>query len=125
MQYRKQASSLAVILLLCFSLASSGQQPIRSTPNQSVSTHEAAVRALVEQFLATYAKKDLESLMRLFSTKSPDLPARKESLQKVFADNDHIEIVSLSIIKLNVNGDQANARVLLEMNGLDTKTGKP
>lgn len=82
---------------------------------------EAALRALTEKFFAAYQEKDLNRLKEMWSAKSPELAA----LQQSFATVEKIELKSVSIVKITVDGDKATVRVAAEMNAADSKTGKP
>src|SRR5690348_2726365 len=72
------------------------------------SADEALLRALTEKFFAAYQQKDLDGLMRLWSAKSPDLAASKQSFEQSLAAVERIELKSLTIGKLTVDGDKAN-----------------
>jgi CHAT domain-containing protein/Tfp pilus assembly protein PilF/ketosteroid isomerase-like protein len=89
------------------------------------SADEAALRTLTEKFFAAYQAKDLDGLMRMWSAKSADLAAGKQSFEQTFAAVDKAELKSLSIRKLTVDGDQATVRVVVEINAVEAKTGKP
>jgi CHAT domain-containing protein/Tfp pilus assembly protein PilF len=86
---------------------------------------EIALRAVVEQFYAVYSKEDLPGFASLWSAKSPDLAARQQALEKLFADNDKIEVKSLSTRKAKVEGERASIRAEIELNAVEAKTGNP
>src|SRR5688572_19858941 len=78
---------------------------IAQTPSQD----EASFRRLLERYFAAYEQKDLNALIGQWSEKSPDLASNKKSLQESFAATQKIEIKSLSIGKIAMDG--AKARV--------------
>src|SRR5258708_7231896 len=81
----------------------------------SASADDAADRkAVAERLFAAYAKKDLDGFMALWSAKSPDLAPRRQTMQQVFAATDKIEVKSLAIRKVVVEGDTAKVRVAVE-----------
>jgi CHAT domain-containing protein/Tfp pilus assembly protein PilF len=104
-------------LVFCFSfsisLSASGQ-----------SADEMALRSLAEKFFAVYQKADLDSLMLLWSEKSPDYVASKKNFQQSFAAN-KIELKSLTLGKVTMGGEKASLRVLVDLNAVEVKTGKP
>ncbi|MGH9882779.1 MAG: hypothetical protein ACRD6N_15185, partial [Pyrinomonadaceae bacterium] len=62
--------SLIVIVALCLQPFGFAQE---STP-----TVETAVRAVVEEYFAAYAREDLERFMGLWSVNSPELELRRK-----------------------------------------------
>jgi CHAT domain-containing protein/Tfp pilus assembly protein PilF len=114
---RFAAPRLAIAVTLCLSL-------FASVYAYEQAADEAALRSLTENFFAAYAKQDLDALMALWSDKSPDFAASKQSLQQSFAAN-RIEIKATTMGKLNVDGDKANLRVLVDSSAVDIKTNEP
>jgi len=92
---------------------------------QPSAADNTALRALVEEFYGSYAKKDLDGFLRLWSANSPELAARRETMQKLFVDNEKIEVKHLVIRKMGVEGEKAKLRVEVEMGAIEVKTGKP
>jgi CHAT domain-containing protein/TPR repeat protein len=105
---------LALCLACCLPLVAAAQ-----------SADETMLRTLTERFFAAYQAKDLDGLMLMWSAKSADLAASKQSLQQSLAAVEKIELQSLAIRKITVDGDQASLRVALEINAVEVKTGKP
>ena len=121
---RSTHRGLGSVILVCLFLSSvSAQDESRTRP--PAASNDAALRALVEEFYGSYAKKDLDGFLRLWSAKSPELAARRETMQKLFVDNEKIEVKGLVIRKLAVEGEKAKLRVELEMGAIEVKTGKP
>jgi CHAT domain-containing protein/tetratricopeptide (TPR) repeat protein len=85
----------------------------------------AAIRKVVEQFFAAYAKEDLEGLMSLWSERSSDLSAVKQNLTKTFNDHRNIEVKNLDISKVTIEAGEAKVRLNAEVTALDAKSGKP
>src|SRR5262249_7579440 len=112
--YRIAACSLIFIICL------SAHVPF---PAFSQSADETALRNLAEKFFAVYRNSDLDSLIGLWSEKSPDLATNKQSFQQTFAVN-KIELKSLKIGKINVENTKATVRVVAEISASDLKTGK-
>ncbi len=111
------------ILLVIFCLSSVGLSQDQSRP-QTSTTDEAALRAVAQQFFAAYAKKDLEGFTGLWSAKSPEIQARRKVMEERFVGIEKIELKSLAFRDLTIEGDKARVRVMVEMNALDSKTGK-
>ena len=113
-------SLILVCLPLSFVLA---QDDSRTRP--TVASDDAALLALVQEFYGSYAKKDLDGFLQLWSSRSPELATRRETMQKLFADHEKIEVKGLVIRRLVVEGDKAKLRVEIELNAIEIKTGKP
>lgn len=114
---------LCSVILVCILLSSvSAHDESRRQPSAA---DNAALRALVHEFYGSYAKKDLDGFLRLWSARSPELATRRETIQKLFADHEKIEIKGLVIRQMVVEGEKAKLRVELEMDTLEVKTGKP
>jgi len=113
------ALRLSLVLLACLCLQPQG------LAQEASPTDESALRPVVEEFFAAYARKDLDGFMRLWSANSPDLATRGKAMQELFAANDKIEVKSVSISKVKVESDKASMRAHIDMSALDVKTGKP
>jgi CHAT domain-containing protein/Tfp pilus assembly protein PilF/ketosteroid isomerase-like protein len=110
------------ICALCLAVSLSG---LRSLPVFAQADEGAAIRLLVERFFAAYQKEDLEGLMALWSERSGDLAANKQSLQQTFDANHNIEVKSLDIVKVATEAGKAKVQLVVEVSALNTKTGKP
>jgi CHAT domain-containing protein/Tfp pilus assembly protein PilF len=122
--FRAQLCSLALGLILV-SPASPQSQSSSSVPASPQSSAESAVRAVVEKYYALYAAKDLDGLMSLWSGQSPDLESGRQAMQKLFADNEKIEVKSPVVLRVTIEGEKARLRVDVEVNAVEAKTGKP
>jgi hypothetical protein len=114
---------LSACLLISLILAQTGSGQQR--PDAATAADETALRALAPEFYAAYAKKDLDGFIGLWSAKAPDLASRRQAIRKLFAENEKIEVKSLVIPKITIDGGKAKLRVDVEMNAIETKTGKP
>ncbi|HYW72399.1 MAG TPA: tetratricopeptide repeat protein [Pyrinomonadaceae bacterium] len=92
---------------------------------QEPAPDDPTVRAVISRYFDCFARKDLPDLLKLWSSKAPDPDSRKEKLEQLFAANDKIEVRNLTVRKVIVAGDQASARIEVEIEALDAKTGKP
>jgi hypothetical protein len=90
-----------VLLTLCFSPAHPAQVESRSD--------EAALRELINDFFAAWAKKDLKHSQGM-ELKSSELPSRLKTSQETFAAQQNIEVKGLNVRKLSIDGE-ATARV--------------
>lgn len=86
---------------------------------------EARLREVVEKFFDAYHKKDLERLMSMWSEGSPDRVAARQKLGQIFAGAGRIELVGLTFKNVLLDDKRASARVAVEVNATDAKTGKP
>lgn len=89
------------------------------------SDHEATFGSLVKNFFELYQKKDIAGLMRLWSEKSPEAASSRQAFLQIFETNDKIEVKNFAISKTKVEGERATLRIVIEVSGIDAKTGKP
>lgn len=85
---------------------------------------EAALRMLTERFFDAYQKEDIKNLLALWSEGSPERTAFEQSTRRTFAENEKIQLNSLSVLALKVEGDRAASRVLVDVSAVETKTGR-
>jgi CHAT domain-containing protein/Tfp pilus assembly protein PilF len=78
----------------------------------------------VDKFFAAYQRSDLDGLMLLWSEKSPEMAASKQTFQQTFAAS-KIELKNLTIRKIVIENSKATVRVVADMIVSDTTTGKP
>jgi CHAT domain-containing protein/Tfp pilus assembly protein PilF len=115
---------LCNVLLACLLVSSIPAQD-ESRKERPAAADEVVLRALAEGFYAGYAKKDLVGFLQLWTPKAPELAARRQAMQKLFADHEKIEAKGLAIRKMMVEGEKAKLRVEVEINAIEVKTGKP
>src|SRR6185369_18055731 len=114
---------LGSVILVCLLLSSvRAHDESRTQPSAA---DNAALRTLVQEFYGSYAKKDLDGFLRLWSVRSPELAARRETMQKLFVDNEKIEVKGLAIRNLAVEGEKAKMRVEVELDAIAVTTNKP
>lgn len=89
------------------------------------SADEADLRLLVERFFDAYQKKNIEAVMSMWDEKSPNFAAGKKSFQQTFLANDKIELKNLLVRELVVDKEKATLRVAVDLQAIDSKTGKP
>lgn len=112
--------SLAIFLVVTVSCAAQVTS-VSSVVSPPQSSTESAVRAVVEKYLALYAARDLDGLMKLWSEKSPDNPSQKRSLlQKFAAEGYSVSDLALSGIKLKE--DHASLRATFILAATDLKS---
>ena len=112
-----------LVVLRCLCVASLVLTHGQSRP-LAQSGDEAEVRALVERYFAAYAKEDLRAIAELWREGTPDFSAHRTTLERLFADNERIEVNSLSVRRLDLDGATARARVSLEVSAVEARTGK-
>ena len=115
---------IGALVCFCFTFNPAQDESRKERPGSVSAADEAALRALAQEFYAAYAKKDLDGFLRLWSAKSPELASRRTAMQKLFADHEKIELKSLAIPKVTVDGEKGKARVEVEINAIEAKTGK-
>ena len=106
--HRKLLCSLVALLALCVSSVTSAQD-------------EPALRTVIDSYYAAYAQKDFGILVRLWSDKSPDLSARFQELEKLFATEDYA-ISNLSITRIKSENDRAVLKITADIIITDTRT---
>jgi hypothetical protein len=89
------------------------------------SSDEIAVRALIDNFFVAMEKKDMTSLVAMFDVKAPGFEATKQRMQRLFTNNEGIEISKSIIRKLDIDGAKGTARVSMEMTAVDVQTKAP
>lgn len=100
-------SLLLAVLLLLSSVA--GAQPLTSARD------DAAWRELVTVYFFTYAKRDVESVLALWSGQSPALTAQRKALGETFAAYEKIELKDVAVRSVTVMGEQVSVRAAVEM----------
>ena len=93
-----------------------------ASPAQSAD--ETAVRQLVERFFAAYRSGDIGSLMALWSEKSPNFAAAKQTFQQIFEAN-KLELKSLTFGRIVLEGGTGSVSVTADISAVNAKTGTP
>lgn len=107
---------LSLILWLTF-----GTQSVASAQPST----EARLRDLVERFFGAFCKKDVDGIKSVWSKESPELAGVVAKLTQTFANSERIELKSLTIRKAKVDGREASMRLVIDINAVEAKTGKP
>jgi len=81
------------------------------------------VRAVVEKYFATYAVKDLDGLMSLWSEKSPDYVPFKQSLQRQFAA-ENFSFSDPVISRVKVEGEKVGLRAVTNLIAVNLKNNQ-
>src|SRR5262252_6784338 len=101
---------LTVVSVICICLPAFAQQ---LAPGGASSPDEVALRALIVKYFDTYAKKDLDAFMALWSKDAPGGDARRQRLQGRFADEDY-KFSEPLISRIRIEGAHASARAHIE-----------
>lgn len=109
-----RAFGFMACLVLCAMLPAAAQTP-----------DESALRTLVERFFAAYQKEEVVDMMALWSKDSPERAATEQAMRRTFVENQKIQLHSLAILGIKVEGDKASARVLIDVSAVEAKTGRP
>jgi CHAT domain-containing protein/Tfp pilus assembly protein PilF/ketosteroid isomerase-like protein len=86
------------------------------------SDEQASVRHVVEQFFAAFQKKDLPGVIALWSEKSPDLVAGRQTMQQTFARYRTIEVKNPGLDKITVETNKATVQLIGELSVVRTQT---
>jgi CHAT domain-containing protein len=84
----------------------------------------ARLNALTDKFFSAFQQKDMSGMLKLWSARAPALEAFTAQSQQTFAAVERIELKSINVRAVEVDGAKATVRVMVEINALDAKTGK-
>ncbi len=118
------------LALACAPLAASAQTAEEAFTRISPSARtpdEAAVMKVFLKGYEAYAKRNGAALFSLFTERSPHLPEFKLFVGQLFAKNERVKIESISIFLvgyIQVEGEHATARLVIDIRALDPATGK-
>ena len=115
MSYYKTAYSLILALLLMFC----------SNAGIAQTADESLVHNVATSFVETYQRKDVDGLIALWSAKAPERETFIADVRQTFPLVGTIELKSLEIRRIKVEGTSAIVRVRVEMHATDLKSGKP
>lgn len=88
---------------------------------QAQANDAEAVRAVVENYFARFAAKDLEGLLSLWSVQSPEYATLKQSWQRQFVAED-FRLNQTRLTRLKVDGGKASLRAAVQLTVLDVKS---
>ena len=120
----RAVSSLSVNLLFIVSVLAQSQSSttaVRSTHSLPSPT-EAAVNSTVGRYFELLAAKDLDGLIKLWSTDATNAAARKKATAELFASSKTITLRSLAVRKTNITNDKARVRVAVDLQIVAAKT---
>lgn len=103
-----------VILLLCWTPLMGHQE-----------SEEQMIRKTLEDYYASFIKKDIKSVKARWSSRSPDFEDLMKSFLRVFQDTGPIELESLAINKIEIDGKTAQAEASVVMTGTHLPTREP
>jgi len=103
---------LAIVLAMCASLS-----PVTAQPPDA-----AGVELLAQKLHNAYRAKELESILALWSEKSPQRAAQREATQKLLSAN--VEIHERTARPPEFEGDRARLRIDREITGAPPAAGK-
>ena len=85
-------------------------KPADSIQNSQAVSHDAALRALVEQYFAACVRKDLDVMMTLWRSQSPERAARKKGLEAFFASIDHLSVNHVEVQRAIIEGEKSQRK---------------
>jgi len=94
---------------------------LSSLVGNAQSDEQANVRRVVDRFFAVFQQNDLPGVMALWSDKSPDLAAGRQSIQQTFAAYRKIELKNLRVNKISVETNQATVQLIAELSVVGTQ----
>ena len=116
---RQARNFIALFLLGCL------VNGLSSLVGNAQSDEQAGVRHVVEQFFAAFQKKDLPGVMALWSEKSPDLVAGRQTMQQTFARYRTIEVKNPGLDKITVETNKATVQLIGEFSVVRMQTSAP
>ena len=116
---RQAKNFIALFLLGCLVTC------LSSLVGNAQSDEQAGVRHVVEQFFAAFQKKDLPGVMALWSEKSPDLVAGRQTMQQTFARYRTIEVKNPGLDKITVETNKATVQLIGELSVVRMQMSAP
>ncbi|HZS44850.1 MAG TPA: CHAT domain-containing tetratricopeptide repeat protein [Blastocatellia bacterium] len=114
-------SPLCVVFVLCLLLQLAPGQQQGGAPSPA---DDAALRQLIGDLMATYTNRDAVKHMQLWSDKSPQYAAQKQTVEQTFKKLEKIEVKSMDVRTVAVDGDNATVIFISDMYPID-RTGRP
>jgi CHAT domain-containing protein/tetratricopeptide (TPR) repeat protein len=109
-------------MILAISLLAPGFVQADSRPQTADSRQSEvpALRAVIEKYFIAYGKKDLASVLALWSEKSPGLAKYKQSLQQQFTASE-LSVGSPAVSRVKLEDDRARVRVTIAVTSTNQK----
>ncbi|HEU4391195.1 MAG TPA: CHAT domain-containing protein [Blastocatellia bacterium] len=121
----RSASQLIIGIVCSITLFASPKSGLACPQTASVqSDNQTSLRALADQFLAAYQKKDLDRLMSLWYDKSPDLAATRKAFEQDSTAN-RFEFRNAGVTKVILEGDKAKVRIVADAEAISAKQSGP
>src|SRR5215470_7357029 len=108
-------------MLVCISICDLVRIDSRAQSAAPAQSEEAALRAVVESYYAACGKKDLAGVVALWSEKSSNLAAYKQSLERQFASED-LSYGSPAVSRVKVENKRANLRATIALTSVNLKS---
>lgn len=89
------------------------------------SNDNSVLRDLTRNFFSALQEKDLEKLLDLWSAKSPELATFTAGVKQQLAGVGAVQLKSLDIRRVTVEGAESVVRVTVDMHATDLKSGQP
>ena len=89
------------------------------------STSQSEIRTLTENFFAAIQHKDIEAVSAFWSNDSKEKREATEKLSVLFGSVREVQVKSVALTKLTLEGEQATACVSTQIDAMDAKTDKP
>jgi CHAT domain-containing protein/tetratricopeptide (TPR) repeat protein len=86
-----------------------------AAPGVAAEDDPAALRLLAERFYTSLEARDFDAAVAAWDPSSPDLPARRAVLRRLFATYERIAVRDLRVVEVAVEGDGARVRVELDL----------
>jgi CHAT domain-containing protein len=122
---------LAFIVLIILSQIpfARAQESTRQSPGPTIpalsDADAEALRLSAQKYFTTYASGDASAFQQLWSANSTDIAAHQQMMSKLLAGSGPMEVKSLSVRRVMGDSQQATVRVLVQLGGLQAKTGQP
>ncbi|HJQ25116.1 MAG TPA: CHAT domain-containing protein [Blastocatellia bacterium] len=114
MSHQRIISAIIVFALGCVMPARAAQQ----------ATDEALLRDVVQRYFAAFARKEIDAVSALWSTRSPDYIATRRAIGGLFADARSIAVNNLTVLRVTFDADGARVRVAADLTVIDAESGK-
>src|SRR5215475_11918512 len=119
--YIRSLSVFGGLILVCISIFDFVRIDSRAQSAASTTSEDAALRAVVESYYVAYGKKDLAGVMALWSEKSPNLAACRQSLERQFASED-LSYGSPAVSRVKVENEKASLRATIALTSVNLKS---
>ena len=117
---RNRENTYLLVLLLMVGLV------VCATPSQAQQLDDTSqLRDTTRNFFEASQRKDIDALVMLWSSKSPELEAFTALMRQTFSAVGNVELKSFEIRRVTVEPTESIVRVAVELNATDLKSGQP